>query len=301
VAWGRVCRPIELGGLGIFSLKQLGWALKMRWLWLAKTEPSKPWAFLHIHLSEKVRSFFSAVTYTEIGDGASTLFWQDHWIFGKRIEYFAPRLLVAVPKQYRKCRTVQDALADNKWIADIKGALTVRVLADFLDLSENLLSVNIYPGCNDKHIFSIASDGKYSAKADYNGLFIGSTHFDHWERIWHSWAPPECNFFLLLAALKRCWTADRLQKRGLNHPERCPLCDQEPETIDHLLVGCVFARNFWFMLLGQVNLQSFTPQVGEENVMQWWKSCSDQLQQIARKDLNSLIILGLWTIWNHRN
>jgi hypothetical protein len=59
--------------------------------------------------------------------------------------------------------------------------------------------------------------------------------------------------------------------------------------------------NVWFMLLGQVNLQSFTTQVGEENVMQWWKSCSDQLQQIARKGLNSLIILGLWTIWNHRN
>jgi hypothetical protein len=47
-----------------------------------------------------------------------------------------------------------------------------------------------------KHIFSIASDGKYSTKAAYNGLFIGSTHFDHWERIWHSWAPPKCNFFL---------------------------------------------------------------------------------------------------------
>jgi hypothetical protein len=32
VAWGRVCRPIELGGLGVFNLKELGWALRMRWL-----------------------------------------------------------------------------------------------------------------------------------------------------------------------------------------------------------------------------------------------------------------------------
>jgi hypothetical protein len=23
--WGRVCRPLELGGLGIFGLKELGW------------------------------------------------------------------------------------------------------------------------------------------------------------------------------------------------------------------------------------------------------------------------------------
>jgi hypothetical protein len=36
VAWGKVCRPMELGGLGISSLKELGWALQMRWLWLQK-------------------------------------------------------------------------------------------------------------------------------------------------------------------------------------------------------------------------------------------------------------------------
>jgi len=65
---------------------------------------------------------------------------------------------------------------------------------------------------------------------------------------------PNAIFFLWLAAFKRCWTADRLQKRGLTHPESCPLYDQEHEGIDHLLVGRVFARHFWFRLLGQVNL-----------------------------------------------
>jgi hypothetical protein len=34
--WGKVCRPLELGGIGISSLKELGWALRMRWLWLEK-------------------------------------------------------------------------------------------------------------------------------------------------------------------------------------------------------------------------------------------------------------------------
>jgi hypothetical protein len=172
--------------------------------------------------------------------------------------------------------------------------LTVGVLADFLDLSESLITVNLLPWRDDKHIFSIAPDGKYSAKAAYKGLFIGSTHFEHWDRIWLSWAPPKCKFFLWLTALRRSWTADRLQKRGLNHPDCCPLCDQEPETIDHLLVGFVFARSFWYMLLGQVNLEGLTPQMGEGNTMQWWKSCSDQLHGITKKGFNSLIILGLF-------
>lgn len=43
VAWPKVTRPTELGGLGISSLQQLGWALRMRWLWLKKTEPDQPW------------------------------------------------------------------------------------------------------------------------------------------------------------------------------------------------------------------------------------------------------------------
>jgi hypothetical protein len=55
-------------------------------------------------------------------------------------------------------------------------------------------------------------------------------------------------------ALQRCWTADRLRRRGLDHPEQCPICDQEMETIDHFLVNCVFARNYWFKLLRKVNL-----------------------------------------------
>jgi hypothetical protein len=62
----------------------------------------------------------------------------------------------------------------------------------------------------------------------------------------------------------------------------------------------VFARSYWFRLLGQVNLQDFT-QVHDENTMLWWKRSSDQLQGIARKGLNSLISLGLRILWNHRN
>jgi hypothetical protein len=47
VAWGNVCRPRELGGIGISSIKELVWSLRMWWLWLAKTEPTRPWASIY--------------------------------------------------------------------------------------------------------------------------------------------------------------------------------------------------------------------------------------------------------------
>jgi hypothetical protein len=45
IAWPKVTRPLDLGGLGISNLQQLGWALRLRWLWLQKTEPDKSWSF----------------------------------------------------------------------------------------------------------------------------------------------------------------------------------------------------------------------------------------------------------------
>jgi hypothetical protein len=90
VAWSRVCRPIGLGGLGIFSLKELGWALRMWWLCQARTDPRKPWSSPPMHFSGKVKTFFNAAVCTDIGNGSSTIFWQDRWLHGRRIEDFAP-------------------------------------------------------------------------------------------------------------------------------------------------------------------------------------------------------------------
>ena len=92
---------------------------------------------------------------------------------------------------------------DMRWIADIRGALTVGVLADYFTLWDTLSTIQLHPEREDKHIFRFAQDGKYSTKAAYESLFVGSIQFDHSGKMWQSWAPPKCKFFLWLAALKR--------------------------------------------------------------------------------------------------
>jgi hypothetical protein len=125
VARGKICRPRELSGLEISSLKELGWALRMRWLWLAKTDPTQPWSTLPIQVPNKCQAFFSIAMQTEIGDGTKTLFWRDRWLHGQRVEDLAPRSLAAIPKRrVNKCKVVE-ALANHKWISDIRGALPV--------------------------------------------------------------------------------------------------------------------------------------------------------------------------------
>jgi hypothetical protein len=70
---------------------------------------------------------------------------------------------------------------------------------------------------------------------------MGAVQFEPSGRIWRTQAPPRCKFFTWLASLNRCWTADRLARQGLDHPLQCLLCDQEEETIHHIMVGCVFS------------------------------------------------------------
>jgi hypothetical protein len=107
--------------------------------------------------------------------------------------------------------------------------------------------------------------------------------------------------FLWLVAHNRCWTADRLARRGLDHPPICPLCDQEEETLDHLLVSCVFSRIFWFQLLRTFDLHRLAPQFGSTSFMSRWEEASSSVSGLVRKGLNSLIALGAYIIWNHRN
>ena len=41
VAWPTVCRPVELGGLGVTDLRLAGYVLQTRWLWLQRTDTIK--------------------------------------------------------------------------------------------------------------------------------------------------------------------------------------------------------------------------------------------------------------------
>uniref|UniRef100_A0A8I6X722 Reverse transcriptase zinc-binding domain-containing protein n=1 Tax=Hordeum vulgare subsp. vulgare TaxID=112509 RepID=A0A8I6X722_HORVV len=76
---------------------------------------------------------------------------------------------------------------------------------------------------------------------------------------WKNWAPPRVRFFHWLAHLDRCWTADRLERRGLQHPSRCPICDQAPETMHHLIFACPFARQIWYEVLHWLRLPCAPP------------------------------------------
>ncbi|GJM93756.1 hypothetical protein PR202_ga10342 [Eleusine coracana subsp. coracana] len=97
--------------------------------------------------------------------------------------------------------------------------------------------------------------------------------------------------FIWLAVWKRCWTADRLARRGLPHPVACPTCDQEAEDIRHTLSGCVFARKIWFNALRLIGLQELAPTRREPSFQEWWRRASARAPRDMRKGFNTMVLL----------
>lgn len=143
-----------------------------------------------------------------------------------------------MPTRLVSKRLVSEALPNFQWVADLKGALIVTVLAEFLDQCESLSNIVLHHGVQDKHTWRFNTSGSFASSA-YRAMFFGSVDFEPARRVWKTWAPRKCRFFIWLVEHNRCWTADRLAMRGLSHPERYPLCDQASETINHLLVVCL--------------------------------------------------------------
>lgn len=73
VSWSRVQMPIMYGGLGVHNLERLGWVLHVKWLWLHKTDSTRPLANLPLQVPKIVCALFDAAVNFPIGNGENTL------------------------------------------------------------------------------------------------------------------------------------------------------------------------------------------------------------------------------------
>jgi hypothetical protein len=179
-------------------------ALRARWPWLKKADPQRPWAQFQIQTSREVQSLLDMAVVTVVGDGLDTLFWKDRWLDGRKVKDIAPSIYAMVPKRVTNSRRTSEALQNMSWIADFRGALTVAVILEFVELYQQLDEVVLQEGVLDTHLWKLSASGQYSSSSAYRALFQGAVLFEPADRVWKTWAPTKCKYFMWLIEHDRC-------------------------------------------------------------------------------------------------
>jgi hypothetical protein len=143
-------------------------------------------------------------------------------------------------------------------------------------------------------------NGSYSAKSAYRAQFFGSyCSFDN-KSIWSAKVEDKHRFFAWLLVQYKLLTSDNLAARSWPCNPICPLCDQEQETVEHLVLTCVYAQEVWLRVSSWTDGVVKVPDA-HQSMEIWWNVSLKGLPKKTKQSLASLLIYTAWNIWKERN
>jgi hypothetical protein len=133
VNWDAMCRPKELGGLGVLHIPKFAPALRLRWPWYEWTNTSKTLVRMGNPCDAADIDLLYASMTISVGNGRRGPFWDSAWLVDQRLKIVAPLIYEA---SRRKNWSVHDALQDEAWIRQInlENGLTAAHIQQFIDL-----------------------------------------------------------------------------------------------------------------------------------------------------------------------
>jgi hypothetical protein len=78
------------------------------------------------------------------------------------------------------------------------------------------------------------------------------------------------------------------------------MCLQALETLDHIVLGCVFSREVWNRLLSRQGLAALAAS-DDIDLFIWWSWARQRMPRACRKGFDSLVMLTCWMLWKERN
>lgn len=283
------------------NIKLQGLALRVRWEWLKRTDPERPWQGLAMTEDRDARAVFDSLVKIEVGAGNKVLFWRDRWIHGFAASDIAPLIHALVDTRTRNRRTVSEGLDSGRWLHDVVGELTFVGHMQLVHLNLAINTVQRDPSRPDCFSWPADPSGMYTASSTYHRLCLGVQRVPYAACIWKSWALLKCKIFAWLAVQHRIWTSDRRAKHGLqDQPSACYLCPQDEDNAEHILVHCVYAREVWHECFEALHLTTRRP-TADDNLMDWWLEVRQGFRRADKRGFDTFVIAVAWALWKQRN
>ena len=132
----------------------------------------------------------------------------------------------------------------------------------------------------------------------YKGYDISPAFDFPYRLIWNPVVPPKIGIFTWEAVWGKVLTLDNLKRRGVAFANRCFLCEEDEETIDHLLIHCKSAKMLWNLFLSIVGISWVFPQLVFHTLLPWQEVAVGKKRKKMWTATPSCLF---WTLWRARN
>ncbi|RVW40176.1 LINE-1 retrotransposable element ORF2 protein [Vitis vinifera] len=253
----RFRRSKSKGGLGVKCLSLLNKALLVKWNWRFANERKALWNQVirgkygedrggwcsrevreahGMGLWKGIRMDWKLVSNRLafiVGNGRRVSFWRDRWCGDSPLSF--------------NDWEVEEA---ERFLARLQGKRVIEDVEDMVSWTET-------------------KSGKFSVKSLYVALEAGGSSLFPSSFIWNVNVQPKISFFAWKATWGKALTLDMVQKRGWALANRCFMCLEKEENINHLLLHCSRRRVLWDLLFTLFGVSWVLPSSVRETLLSW--------------------------------
>jgi ribonuclease HI len=316
VSWDKMCRPRDLGGLGLYSAKARNLALLAKLNWRVMEEPDSLWAKTLIAkycpngiMDERLNTRRSGSSNWKglrkghevfrkglrwvIKNGHSVSFWHDLWVGDRPLRTLVHGPLSIWEDTLRVCDVVEGV---NLW------NLSILSLDIPVGTREAIKAMWICPNSSlaDKRVWdTVGGDfklGKAYSIACNNFSDCPSSNPSSW--IWKVRTSPRIMFFLWQCYHLSVPVRETLASRGMNIPTFCPRCLHLNESLIHMLRDCPDSIAFW----NSFRFPTLGFQFYSASLLDWiHNNCNAYSTHDHNIPWQTLFSFGIWSLWLRRN
>ena len=318
-----MCSEKRKGGIGLKSLSKLNKALLCKWSWRFANDQNALWRKVicckfgesiggwhtrdlrggyRTSLWKEIRKewfvFFQNAAFV-LGDGRRINFWSDVWCGGEALRDRFPTLFNLATNKEAKVADIWDIReGDGCWSPTFLRALNDWEIEEMTRFLHTLHDQKLRPMGVDKLSLQNVKDRGFSVKRMYKGVDVSPAFVFPHRIVWNPVVPPKIGVFAWEAAWGKILTLDQLKRRGMSFANKCFMCEEEDETIDHLLIHCKFAKMLWDLFLSIVGISWVFPHSVLHTLLAWQGAVVGKKR---RKIWFAAPLCLFWNLWRARN